>query len=132
MGPSHAGAFAWQDQHGSISTYSRSSSPVHDQLPPLTTAPLSTAPLTPPYTGKTKSDVLQRHINTYAAGKKCASQVVLDASTDLTKMKVAQLKALITAKSIDCSGCVEKGDYVAALKGWLEQHGAGQKSKEEL
>jgi len=46
---------------------------------------------------------------------------VLDSSTDLTKMKVAQLKALVTAKSIDCSGCFEKGDYVAALKGWLEQ-----------
>jgi protein disulfide-isomerase A6 len=71
--------------------------------------------------GKLKSEPLQRHINAYAAGKKCAAQVVLDADTNFSKMKVAQLKALITAKGIDCAGCFEKGDYVAALKGWLEQ-----------
>lgn len=51
---------------------------------------------------------------------------MLDSSTDLAKMKVAQLKALITAKGIDYTGCFEKGDYVAALKGWLEtQQSAG-------
>jgi hypothetical protein len=55
----------------------------------------------------------------------CA-QVVLDSSTDLAKMKVAQLKALVTAKGVDCSGCFEKGDYVAALKGWLEQSNGGK------
>lgn len=81
--------------------------------------------------GKLKSEPLQRHINTYAAGKKCAAQVVLDSSTDFTKMKVAQLKALVTAKGIDCSGCFEKGDYVAALKGWLEQQQGADAASEK-
>lgn len=64
--------------------------------------------------------------NKFDARVWCAgAQVVLDSSTDLAKMKVAQLKALVTAKGVDCSGCFEKGDYVAALKGWLEQHGGG-------
>jgi protein disulfide-isomerase A6 len=79
--------------------------------------------------GKLKSDPLQRHINSYAAGKKCAGQVVLDSTTDLSKMKVAQLKALVTAKGVDCSGCFEKGDYVSALKGWLEQQAGGERPK---
>jgi protein disulfide-isomerase A6 len=82
--------------------------------------------------GKLKSEPLQRHINAYAAGKKCAAQVVLDSSTNFSKMKVAQLKALVTAKGIDCSACFEKGDYVAALKGWLEQQqGADAASSEK-
>jgi hypothetical protein len=87
--------------------------------------------------GKLKSEPLQRHINTYAAGKKCVAQVVLDGSTDLSRMRVAQLKARVAAKGVDCSGCFEKADYVAALKGWLERQqqqqdqGSGT-GKEEL
>jgi protein disulfide-isomerase A6 len=68
-----------------------------------------------------KSDPLQLHIGGYAAGKKCASQVVLDETTDLSKLKVAQLKGLIQAKGISCAGCAEKSDFVAALKNWLAQ-----------
>jgi protein disulfide-isomerase A6 len=71
--------------------------------------------------GTVKSEPLQRHISSYASGKKCAAQVVLDDSTDLQALKVGQLKALITAKGVDCSGCLEKADYVAALKAWLQQ-----------
>lgn len=82
--------------------------------------------------GKLKSEPLQRHISAYAAGKKCASQVVLDSSTDLAKMKVAQLKALVTAKGVDCAGCFEKGDYVAALKGYLEEQQKGGGRTDEL
>jgi hypothetical protein len=55
--------------------------------------------------------------------------VVLDESTDLQALKVGQLKALITAKGVDCSGCLEKADYVAVLKTWLQQQ---QQKKEEL
>ncbi|WIA21255.1 hypothetical protein OEZ85_000490 [Tetradesmus obliquus] len=73
------------------------------------------------YSGTVKSEPLQRHISSYASGKKCAAQVVLDDSTNLQALKVGQLKALITAKGVDCSGCIEKADYVAALKTWLQQ-----------
>lgn len=85
------------------------------------------------FTGALKSEPLQRHINSYAAGKKCASQVVLDASTDLSSLKVAQLKALVQAQGVECAGCFEKGDYVSALKKWLEgQQSVDQDSKQEL
>jgi protein disulfide-isomerase A6 len=76
--------------------------------------------------GTVKSDPLQRHISSYASGKKCAAQVVLDDTTDLQALKVGQLKALIAAKGVDCSGCLEKADYVAALKDWLQQQAAKQ------
>lgn len=83
--------------------------------------------------GTTKSEPLQRFISSYASGKKCASQVVLDESTDLAALKVAQLKALVTAKGVDCSGCFEKADYVAVLKGWLaQQKASAAESKGEL
>lgn len=83
--------------------------------------------------GTLKSDPLQRHISSYAAGKKCASQVVLDSSTDLSSLKVAQLKALVQGRNIDCAGCFEKGDYIAAIKGWLaSQQGSADESKSEL
>eukprot|EP00879_Flechtneria_rotunda_P019627 GHRR01020623.1.p1 GENE.GHRR01020623.1~~GHRR01020623.1.p1 ORF type:complete len:286 (+),score=88.15 GHRR01020623.1:1338-2195(+) len=87
------------------------------------------------YTGTLKSEPLQRYINTYAAGKRCALQVVLDSSTDLSALKVPQLKALVIAKGIDCTGCFEKSDYVAALKGWLETQQQGNShasGKQEL
>lgn len=61
--------------------------------------------------------------------------MVLDASTDLAKLKVAQLKALVAAKGVDCTGCAEKGEFVAALRGWLEaqgQAGEGGAAKSEL
>jgi hypothetical protein len=94
----------------------------HGTLPPTHTRRL--------YTGKTKSDTLQRHISAYAAGKKCLSQIVLDAATDLTKLKVPQLKALIASRGIDCSGCFEKADYVGALKASLSSD--AEKNKDEL
>eukprot|EP00878_Enallax_costatus_P019611 GHUV01020694.1.p1 GENE.GHUV01020694.1~~GHUV01020694.1.p1 ORF type:complete len:238 (+),score=63.51 GHUV01020694.1:1077-1790(+) len=85
------------------------------------------------YKDTLKSEPLQRHISSYAAGKKCASQVVLDTTTDLASLKVPQLKALVQAKGVECAGCFEKGEYVAALKKWLEeQESADAGSKQEL
>lgn len=85
------------------------------------------------YAGALKSAQLQRHISGYASGSKCAAQVVLDASTDLAKMKVSQLKTLIAAKGVDCTGCLEKADYVGALQRWLrEQQAGGGGAKQEL
>ncbi len=46
--------------------------------------------------------------------------MVLDASTDLSSLRVVQLKALAASKGVPCSGCAEKADYIAALRGWLD------------
>ncbi|KAG2499079.1 hypothetical protein HYH03_003262 [Edaphochlamys debaryana] len=68
------------------------------------------------YTGQLKSDPLVRHIEAYAAGKKCAKAVRLDASTDLGRFSAGQLKQLVKDKGLDCRGCTEKDDFVRRLR----------------
>lgn len=73
------------------------------------------------YSGKLKSEPLQRHLRAYSGGKACASKVVLTPDTDLSKLRVAQLRALVKEHGVSCEGCLEKGDYVAALAHVLKQ-----------
>ena len=40
----------------------------------------------------------------------------LDAGTDLTKLRVGQLKALLEERGVVCRECVEKGDFVTRLQ----------------
>lgn len=81
------------------------------------------------YAGVLKSEALQRALNKYAAGKLCSSKFVVDEGTDLNGLSVGQLKAVISARGIECKGCYEKGDYVRALREALT---GGKKGKEEL
>eukprot|EP00198_Chlamydomonas_reinhardtii_P007615 XP_001696952.1 DnaJ-like protein [Chlamydomonas reinhardtii] len=69
-------------------------------------------------------DSLARHLDTYAAGKKCAKQVRLDAGTDLGKFSAGQLKQLVKDKGLDCRGCTEKDDFVRRLKDFIASGGA--------
>jgi protein disulfide-isomerase A6 len=71
------------------------------------------------YAGVLKSEPLQRALGKYAGGKVCSSKIAVDASTDLGALSVAQLKAVVAARGVDCRGCFEKGDYVRALKAAL-------------
>ena len=41
----------------------------------------------------------------------------MDAKTDFSKLRVAQLKQLLQDKGLACPECVEKGDYVARVRG---------------
>lgn len=83
------------------------------------------------YTGRLKSDALRRFLRAFADGKKCRARLRLDASTDLSKMAVAQLKAVAEARGVTCDGgCLEKADYIRALKASLV--GAPGAKKEEL
>jgi protein disulfide-isomerase A6 len=52
----------------------------------------------------------------FAGGRKCSSMVKLDANTDLTKLKVSQLKSLLKDRGVICSECAEKADFVARLR----------------
>ena len=47
------------------------------------------------------------------------STVKIDASTDFSKLRVAQLKALIAEKNIPCPSCLEKDDFIAHIKAAL-------------
>jgi len=80
------------------------------------------------YAGTLKSEPLQRQLNKYAAGKLCSSKISVDASTDLNALSVAQLRAVIAARGVDCRGCAEKGEFVRALREALQQ----DKPREEL
>ena len=51
----------------------------------------------------------------------------LDRSTDLNKMKVSQIKALMDAHAIPCVSCYEKSDFVSAIKTWLDANDAPKK-----
>ncbi|KAG2453652.1 hypothetical protein HYH02_001865 [Chlamydomonas schloesseri] len=80
------------------------------------------------FVGSLKSESLARHLDSYAAGKKCAKQVRLDAATDLAKFSAGQLKQLVKDKGLDCKGCTEKDDFVRRLKEFIAASaGAGEK-----
>lgn len=68
------------------------------------------------YAGKLNSASLESWLFKFAGGRKCAAALTLDASTDLTKLRVSQLKAALAARGGRCPDCVEKGDYVKALR----------------
>lgn len=88
------------------------------------------------YTGRLKSDALRRLLRAHADGKRCRSRLRLDGSTDLSKMGVAQLKAVAEARGVTCDGgCLEKADYIRALKASLlagAEAAAGGHEREEL
>ena len=41
-----------------------------------------------------------------------APAVKTDSKTDYTKLRVKELKAILAQRGVDCTGCLEKGDYV--------------------
>ena len=80
------------------------------------------------YGGKLKSAGLEAWLFNFAGGRKCAGALTIDAGTDLSKLRVPQLKAALAARGGKCPECVEKGDYVKALKALVQ----GAASKAEL
>lgn len=51
-----------------------------------------------------------------SGGRKCASSVKLDLNTDFSKLRVSQLKEILRTAGEGCTGCVEKDDFVKAVK----------------
>ncbi|KAI7835464.1 hypothetical protein COHA_010639 [Chlorella ohadii] len=68
------------------------------------------------YEGEMKSTKIARFLNQFYSGKVCASAVKIDAATDFSKMRVAQLKQILQTKGEACRECVEKKDYVAKIR----------------
>jgi len=66
--------------------------------------------------GALKHDSIKRFLEGYRGGRKCAASIKLDGSTDFTKLRVSQLKEILRNVGEGCSGCVEKGDFVSAVR----------------
>lgn len=63
-----------------------------------------------------KNSRLAKWLNGFYGGKRCLEAIKLDENTDFSKMKVSQLKQLLSAEGETCKDCVEKSDYVRKLK----------------
>lgn len=59
-------------------------------------------------------------IMSFYNGSKCTSMITLDENTNFRKMKISQLKSLITSKGGSCKNCLEKDDYVDELKKYIK------------
>ncbi|KAL4447472.1 hypothetical protein ABPG75_004691 [Micractinium tetrahymenae] len=68
------------------------------------------------YEGEMKSTKIARFLNQFYSGKACAAAVRIDASTDLSRMRVSQLKEILESKGEKCRECVEKSDYIARIR----------------
>lgn len=69
-----------------------------------------------PFTGDLKNSQLVKWLNSFYSGKKCAEAIQIDNQTDLSKMKVSQLKQLLASKDMQCNNCFEKSDYIRRVK----------------
>jgi thiol-disulfide isomerase/thioredoxin len=77
------------------------------------------------YGGAPKSAPLESWLRTFAGGRKCAAAVRVGPDTDLSALRVPQLKAALEARGAACADCVEKGDYVRALREAVAAEAAG-------
>ena len=68
------------------------------------------------YAEEMKNSKLTKFLNSFYGGKKCAESIVVDKNTDFSKMKVGQLKQMLTAKGVVCKDCLEKDDFIKKLK----------------
>jgi len=63
---------------------------------------------------------LMEHANREYCDRKMQTREIvgaaIDPSMDFSKMRVAKLKAMLAANNVSCQLCVEKGDFVKALK----------------
>ena len=50
---------------------------------------------------------------------RCDAAFKVDASTDLSKLKVGQLKQFMASNGITCKECVEKQDFVAKVREFI-------------
>ena len=58
----------------------------------------------------------------------------LSTATDYSRLRISELRALLASREDRCEGCVEKGDFVAALRGHAAAEAAagGGSRQEEL
>jgi hypothetical protein len=55
----------------------------------------------------------------YTSTSSTASAIT--ASTDLSTLKISQLKTFMAEKNIVCNDCIEKADFVAKIKSYFDK-----------
>lgn len=68
------------------------------------------------YADDFKNSKLVKFLNQFYSPKKCGAAIKVDASTDVSKLRVGQLKQVLEARGATCAECIEKGDYVRRVK----------------
>lgn len=68
------------------------------------------------FSGSYGAEALSSFFDQFAGGDKCRKMFRLDASTDLSKLRIAQLKDLLEQHGQKCFNCVEKSDYVKRVR----------------
>ena len=76
-----------------------------------------------PFTGAFKAATLQKFLQQFKGGKKCAAMVPIDANTDFEGMRVGQLKEVLKGMGAECAECAEKKDYVQRLRSLVKSGG---------
>lgn len=89
------------------------------KLPKLVTVCNGDVALKEVYSGELKSEALNKHLASFAGGRKCAQAIQLSRDTDFTKLSATQLKQLIRDKGLACAGCSEKADFVRVLQEYV-------------
>jgi hypothetical protein len=69
-----------------------------------------------PFTDAAKPATLNKFLQQFKGGKKCALAVRIDEKTDFEGMRVGQLKEVLKGLGAECAECAEKKDYVQRLR----------------
>ena len=66
--------------------------------------------------GEIKATRLTRFLNEFFGGRRCTAALTVDEATDLSALRVAQLRQLLDARRAGCADCVEKADFVRRVR----------------
>lgn len=69
-----------------------------------------------PFTDAIEAAALNKFLQQFKGGKKCASAVHINENTDFEGMRVGQLKEVLKGMGAECAECAEKKDYVQRLR----------------
>ena len=68
------------------------------------------------YADDFKNSKVVKFLNQFYSPKKCGAAIKVDASTDVSKLRVGQLKQVLEARGVACAECIEKGDFVRRVR----------------
>ena len=70
-----------------------------------------------PFDGELKNSKLTRFLNSFYGGTKCIEATLSSQEeVDFNKLKVGQMKQILTAKGAQCKDCIEKSDFVKRVR----------------
>lgn len=55
---------------------------------------------------------LQTHTSVFLLPPKPRTAMKVDSQTDYSKLRVKELKSILASRGVECTGCIEKPDFV--------------------